>query len=597
MFRIPVILFAVFAALVGLGEDRSDSELVASARAILDAYHAENPESVERKLHIVCWRPQDRDFASGYRERIPRIMRHIQTFYADEMERLGFGLRTFQLDYDNEGYLVLHEAVGEGNFADYHKPDGERIKSECWPVLKEAGINPARETVLIFTNLSEWDPEKKTFVHKSPYYARGNFRLGVAWQLDSPELDTTNLSLKEPMIYDGEYGEISLGQHNSIFIGGIAHELGHGLGLPHCTARKDEGEALGTALMGSGNRTYYEQLRGEGKGSFITLAHALRLASHPQFSGSVKGLNLPASARFSEMDVVAHDGGFTISGAVSSGVPVYAVIAYLDPKDRGDYDSTTHSTVPDEDGRFSLKCTAIEAGKPAQVRLYALMANGATSRWSGAYQVTDAGDVDISTMQTQLRLAPLVDALAAGKLSDAEALVEGYEEGTKAHKVAYSVLNASRENSEIYDPGEVTDEVKSYPLSRLRPVEAEVGWGSPVYDRLPGRDALLISGMQIFDTGIYAHAPSRHLFNLDGSKWYSLSGKCGLAENRNGSVVFVVRADGREVYRSPVTGAGDLHAFSIKLRGAKSLELLTEDAGDGVSQDWGVWLGAELKRR
>ena len=94
----------------------------------------------------------------------------------------------------------------------------------------------------------------------------GNSKRGTAWQLDSPELDTRNLSLKKPIIDDGEYGKISLGKHNSIFIGGIAHELGHALGLPHCRERSDEKEDHGTALMGERQPNLFDEVRDEGKG-------------------------------------------------------------------------------------------------------------------------------------------------------------------------------------------------------------------------------------------------------------------------------------------------------------------------------------------
>jgi len=172
---------------------------------------------------------------------------------------------------------------------------------------------------MIFTNLSDWDPVNSRFRHKSPHYAGGSHVSGTAWQLDSPELDTLNLSKTEPMLLDGEYGRISLGKHNSIFIGGIAHELGHALGLPHCRARDDEA-VRGTALMGAGNRTYADEQRGEGKGTFLTLANALRLASHPQFSGSVTGMLDNPQGTFADLAVEpAVDGRrFTVTGGVGA---------------------------------------------------------------------------------------------------------------------------------------------------------------------------------------------------------------------------------------------------------------------------------------
>lgn len=67
---------------------------------------------------------------------------------------------------------------------------------ECLPGLRDAGIDADRETVIIFTNLADWDPAIARFQHKSPYYAGGSRRSGTAGQLDSPELDTRNRPLK-----------------------------------------------------------------------------------------------------------------------------------------------------------------------------------------------------------------------------------------------------------------------------------------------------------------------------------------------------------------------------------------------------------------
>ncbi|MCP4846482.1 MAG: hypothetical protein GY899_00865 [Verrucomicrobiaceae bacterium] len=373
---------------------------VTAARAILDTWHANKAQRVNRQLHIVYWTPSDREPATDYRQRLSRILLHIRKFYADEMERIGFGRRTINLQQENDNLVKIHLVKGAGPYAKYNVKSGHKIRQECLPTLHKAGIDAARETIVIFCNLGEWNEKTRTMRHRSPYYAGGSHRSGTAWQLDEPILDTRNLTVKT-MMRDGQYGRISMGKHNTIFIGGIAHELGHALSLPHNRERPDERAAFGTALMGSGNRTYGDELRGEGKGSFLTLAHAMRLASHPQFSGSVKGLSLPARVNFSDFKITKTPGGFHCSGLVNSKIPVYALIAYADPEGGSDYDATTVTAVPDNKGRFLLKCTTHAPGKKAQLRVIACHVNGATSRKTLSYSVADDGSVDISGTKVQ----------------------------------------------------------------------------------------------------------------------------------------------------------------------------------------------------
>ena len=351
---------------------------VEAARQILDAWHRKEAQPADRQVHLVCWTPADRDLPAEYQARLTRIMLHIQDFYRREMQRHGFGKRTFGLQLDDEKQLVLLTVRGRQPTKHYSVRSGDEIRHESLPALKKAGINPDLETVMFMCNLATWDPEKLNFRHDSPYYASGSFRNGRAWQLDSPELDARNLSLKEPMIHDAQYGRISLGKHNSIFIGGTAHELGHALGLPHCTQRPDEA-ARGTALMGSGNRTYGDEERGEGRGSFLTLAHAMRLASHPLFSSSIKGVGDAAEASFSELSITTQGKAIYVSGIVNGRPPVYGVVAYFDPEGHGDYDATTATAVPNAEGRFTLKCDALKPGSPGELRLFPLHVNGSAA--------------------------------------------------------------------------------------------------------------------------------------------------------------------------------------------------------------------------
>jgi len=586
-------LAAVLVAATRLAAAPAVDADVAATRAILDRWQAEEPAPGERLLHVIAWRANDRDFPARHPERLDRIMTHIQDFYRREMERHGFGPRSIRLARDAAGKLVVHEVVGEGGWADYDGPDGQRIRRECVPALRAKGIDIDRETVMIFTNLAEWDPEKLTFRHKSPYYAGGDWRRGTAWQLDSPELDTVNLAAKEPLVQDGQYGRISLGKHNSIFIGGIAHELGHALGLPHCRERPDEA-TRGTALMGSGNQTYGDELRGEGKGSFLTRAHALRLASHPQFSGSVKGLGTEPSGRFTDLACEpAGDGkSFRVSGRVSGEPPVYAVVGYLDPAGGSDYDARTVSAVPDAEGRFALDCSALQAGRPAELRLVACHANGATTAVGQPYAVAKDGTIDVETMQVAFGLAPFLETLAASGPEAARAVAPATG---PAARYAAAVLGGRASGRETIEPAAAPPATVSLRLAACRPTDAKVGWLRPAYDHLPRPEAVIESGGRFYDSGIYAHAPALHRYDLAG-RWKRLRGGCGLPTQPGGSVVFVIRADGRELFRSPKLVPGVTATYDVDLSGVAALELVTEDAGDGKGADWGVWLAPELSR-
>lgn len=572
--------------------------MVRQATSILDTYHGGN-RNAGRKLRVICWRPNDREYPADNTERLTRIMKHIQAFYADEMERLGFGRRSIALDLDKKDQLIIYHAVGSAPYADYKKPEGNRVKDDCWPVLKEAGLDPDRETVLIFTNLSDWDPDKLTFFHKSPYYASGSNRRGVAWQLASPELDTKNLPLKKPLIRDGEYGRISLGKHNSIFIGGIAHELGHALGLPHCWGHEEEVAAHGTALMGSGNRTYFDELRGDGKGSFLALASALRLASHPQFSGSVKGLNLPARATFSGINARSQSRGFELSGKVTSAVPVYAVLGYLDPEGGGDYNSRTVCAVPDPEGNFTLNCDQMVTGKPAEIRVFALLANGAVSRWQSSFGVDAKGAADLSMMQAILELGDFVAAVNRKDTTAARKLAEALPDDGQPHTVAQMILagRAPRRLTISLHDYEKQADSSMLSLSMVEPTEVKVGWGQPVYDYLPRDEVLLTSGTRLFTTGIYAHAPARHAYELpEGHGWKKFSGFCGLPNQRGGSVAFRIVVDGKEVFASPVLEGGQSEHFEVGLSEAGKVELIVDNGGDDNAVDWGYWFDPILSR-
>ncbi|HEY1067680.1 MAG TPA: NPCBM/NEW2 domain-containing protein [Pirellulales bacterium] len=588
-------LMLLCAAFAQADDARPEAGQASAARRILEAWRQDRPESGDRYLHVVCWTPNDRSFPAKYEERLDGILKHIQAFYSLQMDANGFGPGSVKLKLGDSGKVVLHAVTGLHPTAHYGKESGGEIRKECVPVLAKSGIDANGETIVIFCNLAQWDAEKLTFKHESPYYAGGSTHSGTAWQLDSPELSIDALTAKEPMIRDGEYGRISLGKHNSIFIGGIAHELGHALSLPHCAPRPDE-TVRGTPLMGSGNRTYGDELRGEGRGTFLSFAHALRLASHPQFSGSVKELRTVGKSRVSDLAIVDRDNAIEVAGRNTGEPPFSGIVAYFDPAGGGDYNSTTATAVPDEQGRFRFQSDAFPPGKSGELRIVPLHCNGSTGdgatrdKLTFSYEITADGTPDLEAIQLRLALAPFLDALSRRDSATAKRLAENAST-PRAKRIAQQLLTPRRQTK---TPAEHVGDKNEVSLSQFKPQSAQVGWSKATFDRLPEAPFVLSAHGRIFDTGIYAHAPARHEYAL-GGKWKRLTGSVSLAEGHDGSVVFEIQGDGKSLWRSDVV-EDKIVPFDVDLTDVKSLVLITETTEDGGGSDWGLWLEPQLGR-
>ena len=440
--------------------ERQIAEQLPLAREILDQWRKDNPQTGERKLHIVYWTPSDKEPAERYQQRLQTILEDIQQFYDKQMQRFGFENHAIKLDHADSGDLKIHLVRGQQNYDKYAVNSGHQIRQECLSTLEAAGIDAANETIVIFCNMSVWNEEHRTIRQNSPYYAGGTNTNGTAWQVDSPILELKYLTEKGGQVRDGQYGKISLGKYNTIFIGGIAHELGHALGLPHNKARKDEAEEFGVALMGSGNRAYGDELRGEGKGAFLTLAHALKLASHPMFSGHVGRMKEAPKGKLSDLSFTNAGKSFTVSGKVTGDIPPYAVIAYMDPKGGSDYNATTTTAIPDGDGNFTLTCDALALGKAADLNLVFLHANGQASSFIGhnkqysyPYSVDKQGNVDLTSIQTKLALAPVVAAINERDADPLSKLPENTSAQT--HSIAKRLIASKQQARPLPSPAAI----------------------------------------------------------------------------------------------------------------------------------------------
>lgn len=169
-------------------------------------------------------------------------------------------------------------------------------------------------------------------------------------------------------------------------------------------------------------------------------------------------------------------------------------------------------------------------------------------------------------------------------------------------------------------------------LSELDASKVSQPYGTPAVGKAVSGEPLKVGGVSYTD-GVGVQAASRMKFNLMGNS-NSFSCKVGVNDNSvdysdpdlikiplvdgtmifytsvekgkefrgigsadgtvgKGSVVFRILGDGKELFNSGVMHGGEpARAVNLEIRGIQTLELIAEDAGDGISGDHADWLDA-----
>ena len=137
-------------------------------------------------------------------------------------------------------------------------------------------------------------------------------------------------------------------------------------------------------------------------------------------------------------------------------------------------------------------------------------------------------------------------------------------------------------------------------VSELEPAAAaEAGWFGT---RFPWRRDLAVSGRPLtlrgrtFERGLGVHSRSS-LTYLPGRKYSLLTGVIGLDDDgKGGRAQFVVRGDGRELFRAIMGGADDPKPLRVAITGVERLELLVDFARDTDTGDRADWADLRLVR-
>jgi len=139
-------------------------------------------------------------------------------------------------------------------------------------------------------------------------------------------------------------------------------------------------------------------------------------------------------------------------------------------------------------------------------------------------------------------------------------------------------------------------------LSDAAWTEAQVGWGKVArnhywFDEHIHNGVLFRLGGERFDKGLYAHSSSRYVFPVAG-KWKTFTATIGLQDGAadQGSAIFTVRGDGRELYRSKVLRVGQRDEVKANIARVKKLELLTEGGEGHNHNSWAIWAAPQVQR-
>lgn len=276
------------------------------------------------QVNVIYFTPADMSPRPDFRHRYSETLLYVQDWYRQWMTHWGYGDRTFGLQVDEEEQAVkITKIKGEEPLSHYTERGGWKIRREVRSYYEKNSTEPDSKHYLVIT------PRYGEKGKGLPYYAIGNwgFVTDRGQNGDNPE-----------------YGE-----NPEFFAGGIAHELGHAINLPHNEQPVSRRKRLGEALMSSGNHVWNNPQKGSSETS-LTGADAAIVRQSQVFSRSEGEFYGPVNAALTSAIGTHENEDITISGTFESDVPIREAAIAMNPKGpKGYFQHTFARPVIDSD--------------------------------------------------------------------------------------------------------------------------------------------------------------------------------------------------------------------------------------------------------
>nr|WP_295874679.1 discoidin domain-containing protein [uncultured Chitinophaga sp.] len=188
-------------------------------------------------LNVVYFVPSDLDTVPGYRERLNGVFLYMQQFTTKWMNQWGYAGRTMGLQTDSTGRLKISLVRGQLGKNSYPYEGGSgAVMNEVNAYFAAHPAEKKSDHIMViiptYSYGANGDPSG------GPFYGIGRW----CFALDYTGLDTINLGKPDD-------------KFSTKWIGGMAHEMGHGINLPHNGGAQSQNIQYGTTLMGYGNGT------------------------------------------------------------------------------------------------------------------------------------------------------------------------------------------------------------------------------------------------------------------------------------------------------------------------------------------------------